>query len=114
MVRLKADPKRMSSNVVASFQFQDGAIKGLMNIVYTCNSATFQFQDGAIKGHLQINSCAFIGNFNSKMVRLKVSEVFDGIASEIPFQFQDGAIKGVVIFVYFPVRKVISIPRWCD
>ena len=60
------------------FQFQDGAIKGVMRIRNTSEQMLFQFQDGAIKGSLTNTSVSHL----------------------LRFQFQDGAIKGLFARVW--------------
>ncbi len=55
-----------------------------------------------------------ICRFNSKMVRLKVSEFFDVPIGYWLFQFQNGAIKSNTFNFRSIIKSVVSIPKWCD
>ncbi len=51
-------------------------------------------------------------SFNSKMVRLKVSEAFYRIPIRL-FQFQNGAVKRIGGITQVDSPKHVSIPKWC-
>ena len=52
-------------------------------------------------------------DFNSKMVRLKVSNEAETKRQE-QFQFQNGTIKRIAFSDSFSFCKAISIPKWYD
>ena len=55
----------------------------------------FQFQNGSIKRRIKSEIETLKKRFNSKMVRLKVSEI-EVNKGQVPFQFQNGSIKSLI------------------
>ncbi len=53
-------------------------------------------------------------DFNSNMVRLKVSTLTTTTIWETLFQFQHGAIKSRLDLFRIWLFDLISIPTWCD
>ncbi len=111
MVRLKADLYRCV-NARYLFQFQYGAIEGLLSVGFFGSLPLFQFQYGAIEGNMLRLKWQDRPDFNSSMVRLKVPTDPLVIAGII-FQFQYGAIEGHRRSEFLLLFS-ISIPVWCD
>ncbi len=78
--------------VGATFQFQTGAIKSIEQTAKERSVAMFQFQTGAIKRDLDKEVVNLKCSFNSKLVRLKVTNLSN----------QSGS------------QTSVSIPNWCD
>ena len=77
--------------ITVEFQFQYGAIEGVLCASFHHPSPEFQFQYGAIEG-------AILNLFTKQMTE---------------FQFQYGAIEGqYAATLHYP--SAISIPVWCD
>ncbi len=91
VVRLKESDKNGGSIELNIFQFQCGAIKRFSKFSMYVGSMKFQFQCGAIKSVDLIFEYKSKSNFNSSVVRLKVSMLGTG-----------------------QLENFISIPVWCD
>ena len=115
MVRLKDKNNFLYHAIKSSFQFQYGAIEGNSSIRWRFELKWFQFQYGAIEGMSPLMVSVPLNDFNSSMVRLKVSESKGGrgkvhhfnssmvrlkeppapvLMIDTKFQFQYGAIEG--------------------
>ena len=103
------------SSVKIEFQFQYGAIEGLKQVRELEAEMEFQFQYGAIEGSLKRSDLRTRQtDFNSSMVRLKVSWGSRCRTGITWFQFQYGAIEGLMWLPSVPDIYLISIPVWCD
>ena len=114
MVRLK-EPLKLSTGIGTKFQFQYGAIEGMIALYRSWPLILFQFQYGAIEGSTLFQPVqAFSVDFNSSMVRLKGRLLLGDPCRASTFQFQYGAIEGRELHEHHRPASVISIPVWCD
>ena len=94
MVRLRGGKGQVVRSPLSNFNSSMVRLRGLVSMT-AAFSTGFQFQYGAIKGLLHHNKNGSKSYFNSSMVRLREWYGNDSNSTGI-FQFQYGAIKGGV------------------
>ena len=113
LVRLRVGGGIVLSAHGTAFQFHIGAIKSSITLRCLVTLSGFQFHIGAIKSSSCHRTCRKQCNFNSTLVRLRVTVSAGGVTGSV-FQFHIGAIKSGKDYTGTGTSTPISIPHWCD
>ena len=113
MVRLKVNSS-ISIGVSASrFQFQYGAIKGLISEKIQMPFRSFNSSMVRLKAEQQEEAANMLLGFNSSMVRLKADQDNHNHLFLLCFNSSMVRLKGMRKLDVLE-RPIVSIPVWCD